>query len=67
MRDRYLWVESYAPKTVSDCILPAELKQEFQQMVDSGELGNMLFNGDAGVGKTTVARVLCATKHRPGP
>ena len=28
-------------------------------MVESGELSNMLFNGDAGVGKTTVAKVLC--------
>ncbi len=56
---KYLWVEEYAPKTIEDCILPTELKEQFQTMVESGQLSNMLFNGDAGVGKTTVAKVLC--------
>jgi len=56
---KYLWVESYAPTTIEECILPDDLKGEFQQIVDSGQLSNMLFNGDAGVGKTTVAKVLC--------
>ena len=55
----YLWVESYAPTKISECILPPTLKKEFQQIVDNKELSNMLFIGDAGVGKTTVAKVLC--------
>lgn len=58
---KYLWVEQYAPQTIEDCILPESLKKQFQTLVDGGELPNMLFNGDAGVGKTTVARVLCET------
>ncbi len=54
----YLWVERYAPKTIDDCILPDKLKEEFSGMTT---LSNMLFIGDAGVGKTTVAKILCDT------
>jgi len=55
----FLWVEKYRPKTISETILPSSLKQTFQNMVDAGELQNMLFAGTAGLGKTTVARALC--------
>ena len=47
----FLWVEKYRPKTIKDCILPADLKNTFQTMVDSGELQNMLFTGTPGLGK----------------
>ena len=59
MREDFLWVEKYRPKTVSECILPESLKETFQKMVDGGELPNMLFTGTAGLGKTTVAKALC--------
>ena len=55
----YLWVEKHAPSKISECVLPTTLKNEFQTIVDNGELSNMLFIGDAGVGKTTVAKVIC--------
>lgn len=59
MQDQFLWVEKYRPKTIEDCILPKQLKDTFQQIVDSGELPNLMFTGTAGLGKTTVARALC--------
>ncbi len=59
MQDQFLWVEKYRPKTVEECILPKQLKDTFQQIVDSGELPNLMFTGTAGLGKTTVARALC--------
>ena len=59
MSEKYLWVEKYAPQTISDCILPTTLKKEFQDVVDTGEISNMLLIGEAGVGKTTVAKILC--------
>jgi DNA polymerase III delta prime subunit len=59
MQDQFLWVEKYRPKTIEDCILPKSLKTTFQQIVDSGELPNLMFTGTAGLGKTTVARALC--------
>mgnify|MGYP001083350091 CR=1 FL=1 len=59
MSDEYLWVEKYRPKKIAETILPDDLKQTFQKLVDTGELPNMLFTGTAGLGKTTVAKALC--------
>ena len=55
----FLWVEKYRPKNIVDCTLPQELKQQFHDVVATGELPNMLFTGTAGLGKTTVAKALC--------
>lgn len=59
MSNDFLWVEKYRPQTISDCILPDTLKATFQNIVNGGELPNMLFTGTAGLGKTTVAKALC--------
>jgi len=59
MSNDFLWVEKYRPKTIADCILPQNLKNTFQKIIDGGELPNMLFSGTAGLGKTTVAKALC--------
>ena len=58
-RNKFLWVEKYRPAKLHDIILPNSLKQSFQNMLDAGELQNMLFTGTAGLGKTTVAKALC--------
>lgn len=59
MQDQFLWVEKYRPKSIEQCILPKHLKDTFQQIVDSGELPNLMLTGTAGLGKTTVARAIC--------
>src|SRR5210317_1808768 len=59
MSDEFLWVEKYRPRTLDECILPADTKKVFSQFVESGEIPNMLLCGTAGTGKTTVARALC--------
>ena len=53
-----LWVEKYRPQSIDDCILPSELKQTFQQFVNTKEIPNLLLSGTAGVGKTTVAKAM---------
>jgi len=55
----HLWVEKYRPSTLSDCILPSQLKKDFNQILKQKELQNMLLTGTAGTGKTTVAKAMC--------
>jgi DNA polymerase III delta prime subunit len=57
--NEFLWVEKYRPRKLEDCILPADQKRIFHEMLSKGEIQNMLLCGGAGMGKTTVARALC--------
>ena len=59
MKDEFLWVEKYRPKTIEDCILPENIKKTFRDFLNKGEVPNLLLSGPAGCGKTTVAKALC--------
>ena len=59
MRDQFLWVEKYRPKTIEECILPEAIKKTFLEFLEAGEVPNLLLSGPAGCGKTTVAKALC--------
>ena len=59
MRDEFLWVEKYRPKTIEECILPDNIKKTFRDFLNTGEVPNLLLSGPAGCGKTTVAKALC--------
>ena len=60
MRDEFIWVEKYRPKTIDDCILPESTKKTFREFLTKGEIPNLLLAGPPGIGKTTVAKALCA-------
>ena len=59
MNDDFLWVEKYRPNTIDECVLPSDIKENFQKVLKQGELQNMLLTGTAGTGKTTAAKALC--------
>ena len=50
-----LWTEKYRPQNLKDCILPNRIKT----MLSKGVEMNLLFYGNAGVGKTTTAKAIC--------
>ena len=62
MRDEFLWVEKYRPKTIEECILPEQTKKTFLDFLDKGEVPNLLLAGPAGCGKTT-----CLLYTSPSP
>lgn len=57
--NEFLWVEKYRPQNIDDCILTPELHSTFTEIVNQGEVQNMMFTGTAGTGKTTVAKAIC--------
>ena len=59
MAESFLWIESYRPKSINDCILPDSIKNTFLEFIGQKEIPNLLLSGGSGVGKTTVARALC--------
>ena len=54
-----LWVEKYRPKTVSDYVFRDEAqRRQVQSWIKDGSIPHLLLSGSAGIGKTTLARVL---------
>lgn len=58
MRDEFLWVEKYRPRTVDETILPDNIKAVFKQFVEQKNIPNLILSGTAGTGKTTIARAM---------
>jgi DNA polymerase III delta prime subunit len=54
-----LWVETYRPKTLEGYVFRDEhQKAQIQQWVKDGSIPHLLLSGNAGIGKTTLARIL---------
>lgn len=54
-----LWVERYRPKTISEVIFQDERQENFfKNIVESGELPNIMLHGVQGTGKTTISKAL---------
>ena len=54
-----LWVEKYRPKTLEGYVFRDEhQKEQVQRWVKEGTIPHLLFSGNAGIGKTTLAKIL---------
>jgi replication factor C small subunit len=53
-----LWVEKYRPKTLAECILAPEVREKVEEFRTKQEIPNVLFAGNAGGGKTTLAKII---------
>ena len=54
-----LWVEKYRPNTVDGYVFRDEhQKKQVQQWINDGTIPHLLFSGNAGIGKTTLAKIL---------
>ena len=54
-----LWVEKYRPNSVDGYVFrDAHQKKQVQQWITDGTIPHLLFSGNAGIGKTTLAKIL---------
>jgi DNA polymerase III delta prime subunit len=54
-----LWVETYRPKTVDGYVFRDESQREqIKGWIDGGSIPHILLSGSAGLGKTTIAKIL---------
>jgi len=55
-----MWVEKYRPKKASDYVFRDDAqRRQVQSWIKDGSIPHLLLSGAAGIGKTTLAKVLC--------
>lgn len=56
---KQLWTEKYRPSTVDGYVFRDDAqRKQVQSWIDDGTIPHLLFSGSAGVGKTTLAKIL---------
>lgn len=56
---KQLWTEKYRPSTIDGYVFRDDVqRKQVQSWIDDGTVPHLLFSGSAGVGKTTLAKIL---------
>ena len=54
-----LWVEAYRPDTLNGYVFKdSSQKEQIQAWIKEGTIPHLLLSGSAGIGKTTIAKIL---------
>lgn len=53
-----LWIEAFRPQNLEQYICSNELKEKFQSFIDSNDIPHLILAGSAGLGKSSLARIL---------
>lgn len=63
MNNRFdnLWIEKYRPSTIDDIVLSEDNRDIVNKFFDNNEIPNLLFIGNAGIGKTSLAKLIVNT------
>lgn len=56
-----LWIEKYRPRTIDDIVLSDKNRQIINKFVSQHDIPQLLFTGNAGIGKTSLAKII--TQH----
>lgn len=59
--DGFLLCEKYAPRTLDDLILPSHVHEKVSNIIETGNIPNLILHGTQGIGKTQTIKVLCKT------
>lgn len=54
-----LWVEKYRPGELPEIVLSENNRKVFSKFANEKSIPNLLFVGNAGIGKTSLARIIC--------
>lgn len=61
---KQLWVEQYRPKDIEGYVFRDEAQRDqVKQWIKEGSIPHLLFSGAAGIGKTTLAKILINSLH----
>lgn len=52
------WTDEFSPKTLDDMVLDEEIKNEIRNVLNSKTFFSFLFEGQAGIGKTSLANII---------
>jgi DNA polymerase III delta prime subunit len=52
------WTDEFSPQSLNDMVLNSEIKSEIENNLKSGTIFSYLFEGSAGIGKTSLANII---------
>ena len=53
-----IWYEKYRPQCFEDIITTSKMDRYLERVKDDDTVGNLLFNGPAGTGNTSIAHAI---------